>query len=221
MARPLPHKPKHSLAGPRSGCWTVTGAGASPNFFDARSDRRAPRLAVSESRGAGLLVGDSRGRGLGRGYGWSSERSPWWSSSVVVFVSSGGGARRTARGPSAAGLLSGIRARGTYASLFLGGENLWRVGRRPLPVAAALLHNGLSPLLPHDDGGEVDQLAAVRGGVVAHISDTSSPITYGALGRVVFIPAAPGPARVIGRAIMIAVPPGGTIIVRTGYISLA
>ncbi len=128
---------------------------------------------------------------------------------VVVFVSSGGGARRAARGHGAARLLSGIRTRGTYAGLFLGGENLWRVGQRPQPVAAAMLHNGLSPLLPHDDAGEVDQLAAVRAGVVAHISDTSSPITYGALGRVVFIPAAHGPARVIGRATMIAVPPGG------------
>jgi hypothetical protein len=71
-------------------------------------------------------------------------------------------------------------------------------------VAATILHNGQSPLLPHGDGAEVDQIAALPGGVVAHISDVSTGITYGALGRVVFIPAH-APARVIGRATMIAV----------------
>lgn len=111
--------------------------------------------------------------------------------------------------PGPARLLTGILARGTYAGLFLGGENFWWVDRRPKAVAAAFLHNGLSPLLPRDHGAEVDQLVAVRGGVIAHISDISTGITYGALGRVVFIPAAHVPARVIGRATMIAVAPGG------------
>ena len=44
---------------------------------------------------------------------------------------------------------------------------------------------------------------------MAHISDISTGATYGALGRVVFIPAANAPARVIARATMIAVGPDG------------
>jgi hypothetical protein len=99
-------------------------------------------------------------------------------------------------------------ARGAGTDLFLGGENVWRPGRPPRPVAG-LLSNGLSPLLPPGHGAEVDQLAPVPGGVVAHISDTSTDVTYGAVGRVVFIPTANAPARVIARATMIAVSPGG------------
>jgi hypothetical protein len=76
-------------------------------------------------------------------------------------------------------------------------------------VAAGFLVNGLSPLLPAGHGAEADQLVPVPGGVVAHISDTSTGISYGALGRVVFIPAANAPARVIARATMMAVSPGG------------
>ena len=45
--------------------------------------------------------------------------------------------------------------------------------------------------------------------MVAHISDISTGATYGALGRVVFIPAANVPARVIAWATMIAVSPDG------------
>jgi hypothetical protein len=41
----------------------------------------------------------------------------------------------------------------------------------------------------------VDQLAPVPGGVIARISDTSTDVTYGALGLVVFIPAANAPGR--------------------------
>ena len=44
---------------------------------------------------------------------------------------------------------------------------------------------------------------------MAHISDISTGATYGAVGRVVFIPAANAPARVIARATMIAVSPDG------------
>jgi hypothetical protein len=53
--------------------------------------------------------------------------------------------------------------------------------------------------------------------VVAHISDMSTGITYGAVGWVVFIPAANAPARVIARATMIAVSPDGRQVwVQTG-----
>ena len=99
-------------------------------------------------------------------------------------------------------------ARGASTGLFLGGENAWRPGRPPRPVAG-LLSNGLSPLLPPGHAAEADQLAPVPGGVVAHISDTSTDVLYGALGRVVFIPTANAPARVIARATMIAVSPDG------------
>ena len=91
----------------------------------------------------------------------------------------------------------------------------------PRPVAG-LLSNGLSPLLPPGHAAEVDQLAPVPGGVVAHISDTSTDVTYGALGRVVFIPAANAPARVIARATMIAVSPDGQQVwVQTAVQSMA
>jgi len=136
---------------------------------------------------------------------------------AAVLVNAGGHARRVASVPSLPPLLTGVPARGSHARLFLGGENFWWVRGRPWAVAGTLLRDGLSPLLPHHDGAEVDQLAAVPGGVVAHLSDISTGITYGALGRVVFIPAAPGPARVIGRATVIAVAPGGRRVwVQTG-----
>jgi hypothetical protein len=106
-------------------------------------------------------------------------------------------------------MLGGVPAHGAHTDLFLGGENFWRVVNRPQAVAAGLLFNGLSSLLPHGHGAEVDQLAPVAGGVVAHINDISTGITYGALGRVVFIPDANAPARVIAWATMIAVAPGG------------
>jgi hypothetical protein len=128
---------------------------------------------------------------------------------VVVLVSASGPARRTVSARSAQPLLlAGMPARGAGTALFLGGENFWRPGRPPRPVAAGLLSNGLSPLLPPGHIAEVDQLAPVPGGVVAHISD-SIAATYGAVGRVVFIPTANAPARVIARATMIAVSPGG------------
>jgi hypothetical protein len=106
-------------------------------------------------------------------------------------------------------MLAGVPARGARTDLFLGGENFWRFGRRPRAVLAGLLFNGLSPLLPRGHGAEVDYLAAVSAGVVALISDISTGISYGALGRVVFIPASNAPARVIARATVIAVGPGG------------
>ena len=110
---------------------------------------------------------------------------------------------------SGARLLTGVRARGTSAGLFLGGDYFWRVGRQPSTIDAALLSNGLSPLLPRGDSAQVDQLLPVRGGVVAHISNTATGITYGALGRVVFIPATRQQAKVIGWATIIAVAPAG------------
>lgn len=139
---------------------------------------------------------------------------------AVALVSAGRPERRTvsARLPL---LLAGIPARGAGADLFLGGENAWRPGRPPRPVAG-LLSNGLSSLLPPGHGAEVDQLAPVPGGVVAHISDTSTDVTYGALGRVVFIPTANAPARVIARATMIAVSPSGQQVwVQTAVQSMA
>ena len=133
---------------------------------------------------------------------------------VVGLVTTGGDARPTASvpppsAPSLPSLLGGVRASGARTDLFLGGENFWRLGRQPQEVAAGFLLNGLSPLLPPGHGAQADQLVPVPGGVVAHISDISAGITYGALGRVVFIPAAHAPAEVIARATMIAVSPGG------------
>jgi hypothetical protein len=133
---------------------------------------------------------------------------------VVALVTIGGHARRAVSAPLPSAqpllpLLGGVPAHGVRTDLFLGGENFWRVGRQPSAVAAGFLFNGLSPLLPHGHGAEVDQLAPVPGGVVAHISDISTGISYGALGRVVFLPAANAPARVIARATMIAVSPDG------------
>jgi hypothetical protein len=112
--------------------------------------------------------------------------------------------------PSLPPLFAGVPVRGAQTDLFLGGENFWRIGHRPRGILASLLLNGLSPLLTQGHGAaQVDQLAPVPGGVVAHISDTSTGITYGALGRVVFIPSETAPARIIAAATMIAVAPGG------------
>ena len=139
---------------------------------------------------------------------------------AVVLASAGKPERRTASARLPL-LLAGLPARGAGTGLFLGGENAWRPGRPPRPVAG-LLSNGLSPLLPPGHSAEVDQLAPVPGGVVAHISDTSTDVLYGALGRVVFIPTSNAPARVIGRATMIAVSPGGQQVwVQTAVQSMA
>jgi hypothetical protein len=133
---------------------------------------------------------------------------------AVVLVTTGGHARRVTSAPvppapSLLPLLGGVRAQGARADLFLGGANLWRVIRQPQAVATGLLFNGLSPLLPPGHSAVADQLAPVPGGVVAHISDTSTGVTYGAPGRVVFIPAGGTAARVIARATVIAVSPDG------------
>jgi len=133
---------------------------------------------------------------------------------AAVLVTTGGATRRALSAPVPSApplppLLRGLPAQAVRTDLFLAGENFWRVGGQPRVVAADLLLTGLSPLLPPGHGAEADQLAPVPGGVVAHISDISTGITYGALGRVVFIPAANAPARVIARATMIAVSPGG------------
>jgi hypothetical protein len=133
---------------------------------------------------------------------------------AVVVVTTGGHARRVTSAPAPSAppllpLLGGVLAHGARTDLFLGGENLWRVIRQPQAVAAALLLNGFSPLLPPGHSAVADQLAPVPGGVVAHISDTSTGITYGAPGRVIFIPAGGTAARVIARATMIAVSPDG------------
>jgi hypothetical protein len=134
--------------------------------------------------------------------------------SAAVLATAGGPARRPVSAsapavPSPPLLLRGVPAHGVRTELFLAGENFIRVAARPRRVAAGFLFNGLSPLLPPGHGAEADQLAPVPGGVVAHISDISTAITYGALGRVVFIPAANAPALVIARATMIAVSPDG------------
>ena len=134
---------------------------------------------------------------------------------AVVLVTTGGHARHVASAPLPSAppllpLLDGVPAHGAHSDLILGGEDFWRADRQPRAVVAAgFLFNGISPLLPRGHGARVDQLAPVPGGVVAHISDISAGSTYGALGHVVFIPAATAPARVIARATMIAVGPGG------------
>jgi hypothetical protein len=132
---------------------------------------------------------------------------------ALVLATTGGHPRRvvSVRLPSAQPLpplLAGIPARSARTDLFVGGENFWRVGRQPRAILPRFLHDGLSPLLPRGHGAQVDQLAPVPGGVAALISDVSTNITYGARGRVVFIPAAGAPARVIARATVIAVAPG-------------
>jgi hypothetical protein len=133
---------------------------------------------------------------------------------ALVLVTTRGHPPRTVSvpGPSAQPLpplLAGVPARGARPGLVLGGENFWQAAAQPRAVAAGFLVNGLSPLLPPGHGAEADQLAPVPGGVVAHIGDTSTGVTYGALGRVVFLPADGAPARFIARATMIAVSPGG------------
>lgn len=134
---------------------------------------------------------------------------------AVVLVTTGGHARHVGSVPLPSApplppLLDGVPAQGAHSDLVLGGGDFWQADRQPRAVVAAgFLFNGLSPLLPHGHGARVDQLAPVPGGVVAHISDISTGSTYGALGRVVFIPAATAPARVIARATIIAVGPGG------------
>jgi len=133
---------------------------------------------------------------------------------AAVLVTTGGRAQRAASAPRPAAppmsvLLRGVPAHGVRTDLFLAGENFWRLGGQPRPVAAEFLRSGLSPILPPGHGAQADQLIPVPGGVVAHISDMSTCITYGAVGWVVFIPAANAPARVIARATMIAVGPDG------------
>jgi len=133
---------------------------------------------------------------------------------AAVLVSTGGRAQRAASAPRPAAppmsvLLRGVPAHGVRTDLFLAGENFWRLGGQPRPVAAEFLRSGLSPILPPGHGAQADQLIPVPGGVVAHISDMSTGIIYGAVGWVVFIPAANAPAQVIARATMIAVGPDG------------
>ena len=160
-----------------------------------------------------------RGRRLPPGW---SRRRPWLAIlavaavavAAVVLVTTGGHVRHVVSAPLLPAsplqpLLGGVPAQSAHSDLFLGGEDFWRAGRQPRAVAAGFLLNGLSPLLPHGHGARVDQFVPVPGGVVAHISDISAGRTYGALGRVVFIPAATAPARVIARATVIAVGPGG------------
>jgi hypothetical protein len=133
---------------------------------------------------------------------------------AAVLVTTGGPARRAASAPASSApplnlLLRGLPAQAVRTDLFLAGENFWQDDGRPRPVAAEFLRNGLSPILPPGHGAQADQLIPVPGGVVAHISDMSTGITYGAVGWVVFIPTANAPARVIARATMIAVSPDG------------
>ena len=132
---------------------------------------------------------------------------------AAVLVTAGGPARRAAGAPAPSAppllLLHGLPAHSVGTDLFLAGENFWRLGRKPGPVAAEYLLNGLSSIVPPGHGAQADQLVPVPGGVVAHISDTSTGLTYGAVGWAVFIPAASAPARVIARATMIAVSPDG------------
>ena len=163
-----------------------------------------------------------------RRIGWrpprlSPRRHGWWlvalaaAAAVVataVLVTTGGPARRAASAPTPSAppsllLLRGLPAQAVRTDLFLAGENFWQDDGRPRPVAAEFLRNGLSPILPPGHGAQADQLVPVPGGVVAHISDMSTGLTYGAVGWVVFIPTANAPARVIARATMIAVSPDG------------
>ena len=133
---------------------------------------------------------------------------------AAVLVTTGGRTQRAASAPRPAAppmsaLLRGVPAHTDRTDLFLAGENFWRLGGQPRPVAAEFLRNGLSPILPPGHGAQADELIPVPGGVVAHISDMSTCITYGAVGWVVFIPAGNAAARVIARATMIAVSPDG------------
>jgi len=113
-------------------------------------------------------------------------------------------------------MLAGVPVHAARTDLLLGGDYFWRVDRQPQTILAGFLSDGLSPLLPPAHSAQVGQLAPVAGGAVALISDVWNGIRYGALGRVVLIPAN-GPARVIARATAIAVAPGGRQVwVQTG-----
>lgn len=165
---------------------------------------------------------------------WS--RRPSWILALAAITAAGvvagvlgttaGPARRAVSAPSPSApswpsLLGGVPAHAVRTDLFLAGENFWRDGGQPRGVAAEFLFNGLSPLLPSGHGAQADQLAPVPGGVIAHISDISTGITYGSLGRAVFIPAANGTARFLARATMIAVSPdGGQVWVQTAVQTL-
>jgi len=145
---------------------------------------------------------------------------------AAVLVATGGHAPRAASAPLPSApplpaLLRGVPVHGVRTDLFLAGENFWQLGGQPRPVAEEFLLNGLSPILPPGHGAQADQLVPVPGGVVAHISDMSTGITYGAIGWVIFIPAGTAPARVIARATMIAVSTGGAQVwVQTGVQAL-
>jgi hypothetical protein len=105
-------------------------------------------------------------------------------------------------------LLTGIPARGVHTDLILGGNGIWRVGSRIRSMLPGLARSGLSRLPPMDEGAEVDQLLAVKGGVVAHISDSATGINDNGVGPVVFIPDGNAPARIIAVAAVAAVVPG-------------
>ena len=116
--------------------------------------------------------------------------------------------RRAASPPVPAGppmrpMLAGVPARTVQTQLVLGGDDLWQVGGHgPQTIAAAFLSGGRSPLASNAGASEV---APVADGVVALIADVSS----NAVGSVLFLPAANAAPRVIGRASLIAVAPGG------------
>lgn len=142
---------------------------------------------------------------------------------AAVLVTTGAPARHAASAPPSPSaprwplLLAGVPVHAVRTDLVLAGESFWQLDGQPRPVAAQFLRSGLSPILPPGHGAQADQLLPVPGGVVAHISDMSTGITYGAVGWVVFIPAANAPARVIARATMIAVSPDGRQVwVQTG-----
>ena len=131
---------------------------------------------------------------------------------AVVLVTTRGHARPAGSAsslPALAPILRGVPAEGARTNLVLGGDNLWRADSQPRAALPGFLVSRLSPLLPRDDAAQTSQIFPVPGGVVALISHVSTGVTYGALGRVVFIPAAKAPARVIARATVIAVGPGG------------
>jgi len=128
---------------------------------------------------------------------------------ALVLVATHGHPRRVVHVPLSPAqplthMFAGVPARRARTDLFVGGANLWRLGRQPRAI------NGLSALLPRGQPGLVAQLVPVPGGVVALMGVESTGITYGGVGRVVFIPsAANASARVIfARATVIAVAPG-------------
>lgn len=133
---------------------------------------------------------------------------------VVTSGAAGGRPAGPAVGGAMPALLSGAPARGVGTDLVLGGDAVWRVGAGQPRTAGGGWLSGRLGRLPGSSGGtQVNQLLPVPGGVVAVLAHSSSPPGTGrTAGPVLFIPWRAGPARLIARASMVAMAPGGRAV---------